>query len=83
MHKRIQRIQFGRDLRRRLGSGERLGIGVVLGDVALDRGLQGEHRAEDAPFEPAAGRGEEEGLDRVQPRTRGRGEVKATISPAF
>ena len=40
MHWRSQRIQFGEDLVGGFGPGEGLGIGVVLGDVAMDRRLE-------------------------------------------
>jgi hypothetical protein len=53
VHRRIQRIQFGEDLPGRLGPGEGLGIMVVLGDVAMDRGLQVDDRVEAAALEPA------------------------------
>jgi hypothetical protein len=43
VHWRIQRIQLGEDLPWGLGPGEGLGVGVVLGDVAVDRGLQVDH----------------------------------------
>ena len=36
MHWRIQRIQLGEDVVGGFGPGERLGVGVVLGDVAVD-----------------------------------------------
>jgi hypothetical protein len=42
----------------------------VLGDVAVDRGLQVDDRGEAAALEPAPGQGREEGLDRVQPGAR-------------
>jgi hypothetical protein len=48
-------VQFGEDLPWCLGPGEGLGVGVVLGDVAVDRGLQVHHGAEAAALEPAPG----------------------------
>jgi hypothetical protein len=71
VHRRIQRLQLGEDLVRRLGPGERLGVGVVLGDVAVNRGLEIGHRAEDAALEAAPGERREKGLDRIQPGARG------------
>jgi hypothetical protein len=62
VHRRIQRIQLGEDLPRGFGPGERLGIVVVLGDVAVDRGLEVENRVKAAVFEPASGQGRKEGL---------------------
>ena len=76
MHGRIQRIQLGEDLHGRLSPGERRGIMVVLVDVAVDRRLQVDDRAEAAAADAAPGERREEGLDRVQPGTRGRREVK-------
>jgi GDP-L-fucose synthase len=40
VHRRIQRIQFGEDLVGGRGPDERLGVVVVFGDVAVDRGLE-------------------------------------------
>lgn len=48
----------------------------MLGDVAVDRGLKVDDPAEAATFQPAPGQGGEEALDRVHPRSRGRGEVE-------
>ena len=48
----------------------------MLGDVAVDRGLQLDDRAEHAAPEPTPGQRGEEGLDRVQPRARGGREVE-------
>jgi Domain of unknown function (DUF4062) len=76
VHRRIQRIQAGEDLHRRLSPCERLGIIVVFGDVAVDRGLQIDDRVEAAALGAVPGESGEEGLDRVQPRARGRGEVE-------
>jgi hypothetical protein len=55
VHRRIQRIQFGEDLRWCLGPAEGLGLGVVLGDVSVDRGLQVDDRVEAAALQTAAG----------------------------
>jgi Methyltransferase FkbM domain len=38
--RRIQRIQVGENPSRAFGPGERLGIGIVFGDVAVDRCLE-------------------------------------------
>ena len=46
VHWRIQRIEFGEDLTGRRGPGEGLGVLVVLGDIAVDRGLKVDHRVE-------------------------------------
>jgi hypothetical protein len=58
----IQRTQFGEDVFRGLGPGERFGIGIVLGDVAVDGGLQVDDRVEAAAADAAAGECREEGL---------------------
>ena len=76
VHWRSQRIQFGEDLVGGFGPGEGLGVGVVLGDVAMDRRLEVDDGVEGAPLESAPGECREEGLDRVQPGARGRREVK-------
>ena len=55
VHRRVQTIHFGEDLVGRFGPGERLRIGVVLGDVAVDRGLQVDDRVEAAAADAAAG----------------------------
>ena len=52
------------------------GSAFVLGDVAVDRRLQVDERVEAAAADAAPGQGREEGFDRVQPRARGRREVK-------
>jgi hypothetical protein len=75
-NRRVQTIHLGEDLVGRFGPLERLGIGVVLGDVAVDGGLQVDDRVKAAAPETAAGERGEEGLDRVQPRARGGGEVE-------
>ena len=48
----------------------------MLGDVAVDCGLEVDDRVEDAAFEPPAGERGEEGLHRVEPGGRGWGEVE-------
>ena len=76
MHRRVQTIHLGEDRIGGFGPGERFGVLVVLGDVAVDRGLQIDDRVEAGALEPAPGERREEGLDRVQPRARGGGEVE-------
>src|ERR1700739_3208025 len=49
----------------------------MLGKVAVDRGLQIDDRVEAAAADALTGECGEEVLDRVQPRCRGRSEVKA------
>ena len=58
------------------GPDEGFGLGVVLGEVAVDGGLKIDQRMEHAALEPALGEPGEEGLDRVEPGGRGRGEVE-------
>ena len=58
------------------GPDERLGSGIVLGEVAIDRGLEVDQRMEHATLQPTAGELGEEGLDRVEPGGRGRGVVE-------
>jgi hypothetical protein len=53
VHRRIQAIHIGEDLGGRFGPGEGLGIGVVLGDVAVDRRLQVDDRMQAAAANPA------------------------------
>ena len=55
VHRRIQAIYLGEDLVDGLGPGERLGIVVVLGDVAVDGGLEVDDRAEAAASDAARG----------------------------
>ena len=55
---------------------ERLRVCVVLGHVAVDRGLEVDDAEEGAASEPALGKGREEALDGVQPGGAGRGEVE-------
>ena len=49
---------------------------VVLGDVAIDCGLEVDDRAEDAAFEPSSSECREESLHRIEPGGRGRCEVE-------
>src|SRR4029453_3272774 len=49
---------------------------IVLGEIAVDRGLQAHDRAEYPAPKPSSGERREEGFDRVQPRARGRREVE-------
>lgn len=49
---------------------------IGLGDEAVDGGLEVDDRTEDAPFQTPPGELGEEGLDGVEPRTGGRGEVE-------
>jgi hypothetical protein len=55
VHRRVQTIHLGEDLVGRFGPGERLRIGVVLGDVAVDRSLQVDDRVKAAALEAAPG----------------------------
>jgi hypothetical protein len=67
VHRRIQKIHFGEDLRRRLGPGEGLGVGVVLGGVTVDRSLEVDHGTEDAGLQTAPRERGEERLDCIEP----------------
>ena len=60
-----------------LGPDEGFGTGIVLGKIGVDGGLQVSDRAEDAAPDALAGDFGEEILDRVEPGSRGRGEVKS------
>jgi hypothetical protein len=55
---------------------EGFGMGVVIVEEAIDRGLKVGHGSEDAAFEAAFGEDCEEALDGVEPGGRGRGEVE-------
>src|SRR3954453_2967409 len=55
---------------------ERLRAEVVLGEVAVDGGLEVDDAAEDAASEPALGQGSKEALDGVEPGRAGRREVE-------
>ena len=48
----------------------------MFGEVAVERGLEFDDRAEDPALEPAAGARREERLDRIEPRAGSRGEVE-------
>src|SRR3954447_1923943 len=65
------------------GPDERLGFGVVLGEVAVDGGLKLDQRMEHAALEPTLGEPGEEGLDRVEPGGRGRGVVEGPAGMAL
>jgi hypothetical protein len=58
------------------GPDEGFWAGVVLGEISIDGGLQIGDRAEDAAADALARHLGKEVLDRVEPRGRGRGEVK-------
>ena len=58
------------------GPGEGLGLLVVLGDEAVDGGLEVDDGAEDAALQPPLGQLGEEALDGVEPRAGGRREVE-------
>src|SRR4029434_10012465 len=64
---------------------ERLGIRVVLGEVALDGSLQVDDRMEATAADALASERREEGLDRVEPGARGGREVegpaRVTLQP--
>ena len=51
---------------------EGFGMGVVIVEEAIDRGLKVGHGSEDAAFEAAFGEDCEEALDGVEPGGRGR-----------
>jgi hypothetical protein len=55
---------------------------VLLGDVAVDGGLEVDERAEDPALEPAPGERREEALNGVEPRGAGRGEVEGPAGMA-
>ena len=55
---------------------------VVLGDVAVDGGLEVDERAEDPALEPASGEGREEALHGVEPGCAGGGEVEGPAGVA-
>jgi hypothetical protein len=58
------------------GPDERLGALVVLGEIAVDGGLEVDQRVESAALQAAAGQRGEEGLDGVEPGAGGRREVE-------
>lgn len=51
-------------------------VGIVFANEALDRGLEIDHRVEDAVLEPASGEFGEEPLDGIEPGAGGRREVE-------
>ena len=69
--RRIQLLQLGHDALRCGGPDERLGVGIVLGEVAVDGRLPVDQRMEGAAAQPAAGHGRKEGFDGVEPGTGG------------
>ena len=52
------------------GPDEGLGIGIGLGEEAVDGGLKVDDGAEDAAFEASAGELGEEALDGIEPGSR-------------
>jgi hypothetical protein len=66
----------GDDFSRVFGSGKRLALLVVFGQVSVDDGLKVDDAFEDTPLEAAFGQNGEEPLDGVEPGPRGRGEVE-------
>src|SRR4051812_33053544 len=55
---------------------ERLRVEVLLGEVAVDGGLEVDDAVEDAASEPALGQGSKEAFDGVEPGRAGRREVE-------
>ena len=55
---------------------ERLGVEVVLGEVAVDGGLEVDDAAEDAASEPALSQRSKEAFNGVEPGRAGRREVE-------
>ena len=55
---------------------ERLGLGVMVFEEAVDRGLEVDKGSEDAALQSALGQDREEAFDGVEPGGRRRGEVK-------
>lgn len=49
------------------GPDEGFGLGVVLGEVAVDGGLEVDQGVEDATLQAPSGQGGEEGLDGIGP----------------
>ena len=58
------------------GPDEGLWLLVVVGDEAIDGGLEINDRSEDAPLETPPGQSREQSLDRIEPGARFGGEVK-------
>ena len=65
------------------GPGEGLWLLVVLGEEAVDGGLEVDDGVEDAAFQPPLRQLGEEALDRVEPRAGGRREVEGEALVAF
>jgi hypothetical protein len=76
VHRRIQTIQFADDGFGRFGPYERLGIIVLLFDVAFDGDLQIDDGMEDAALQALSGQRGEEVLDGIEPGTRCRREME-------
>ena len=66
----------GEDAAWACGPHERVGIGICLGDEALDSCLEFCDGSEHAAFEPSVGKLGEEAFDGVEPRRRGGREVE-------
>src|SRR5215207_1146281 len=66
----------GDDLGGVCGPEEGLRVMVGLLEIAVDGGLEVDDRSEPAALQASLGQGGEEGLDRVEPRARGRREVE-------
>ena len=58
------------------GPDEGLGIGIGFREEAVDGGLEFDDRAEYAPLQPPPRQPREQGLDRIEPGARFRGEVE-------
>jgi hypothetical protein len=58
------------------GPDERFGVGVLLGEDAVDRRMEIDQRVEHASLEPAPGEFGEEALDGVERRTGRRREIE-------
>ena len=58
------------------GPHERRRFAVMLAEIAVDRGLQIDQRAEDATLQPPAGEGGKKAFNGIGPGARGWGEVK-------
>src|SRR6202048_1918547 len=72
----MQASSFGEDGTGGLGPNEGLWIVIVVGNVAVDGGLEVDDRAKAAALEPSTGERREEGLHRVQPGSRSGSEVE-------
>src|SRR5438270_9432697 len=69
-------VEFGQNRVSGFGPDERLGAGIVLGEISIDSGLQVDDRAEDAAADALPGHLGKEVLHRIEPGGRGRGEVE-------